>query len=152
MSTLLERTRTGKGNAAETWKPELPGDLIVGVVREVKRETTQYGENLVLRIVAEEVSSGGKELEPGLYLVWGRAILTREVDRLRVQEGDAIGIKFVGEAKKGAAANRAKDFAVEVEYHGIPFADRPHAVSRAEALAKEGTFSSDEELPSFLKG
>lgn len=100
----------------KTWRPEQPGDYVIGTVTEIdQRYETKFGEKLRIELRAKEGeyhTPEGKAVVLQLnefYTVWGRTHLTRSLASRDVRSGDELGITFLYTDDK-----RTKIFAVQV--------------------------------------
>jgi len=88
----------------ETWKPETPGDEIKGIVIGFRAFTGKYGKVKVLRL---DTPAGPFDV------ILSAAKLRRELAEDRKLElGDRVAIRYLGETTPAGSGNRFKDFKV----------------------------------------
>jgi hypothetical protein len=116
----LDATPEATGNSTR-WKAEQKGDMIAGIVREVKPVVTKFGTTIVITVAAAKVVMAGEKAPSDTYAVWaGQAYLERQIQWLHPVPGDEIAIRYDGEGQKKAGQNAPKLFtAVIVDAKGV---------------------------------
>ncbi len=98
-----------------SWSPKVSGDYIGGKCTFCDFSyPTKYGTKLLIKIDADEVTSDGKDLDSGCYLIWGRAHIVQSALQLKLTVGDNLGISFV-EEKPIKIGSPKKIFKLQVE-------------------------------------
>jgi len=84
----LERERREK-EWAETWKPEAPGEMLIGTLEGYDTATTSYGEYRVAHVRDEE------GVLRGLWLM--HSVLQDEWEEANPGVGERVGVQYLGQ-------------------------------------------------------
>jgi len=84
----LERERRSK-EWAETWKPDGPGDMLIGTLEGYDEATTDFGEYRVAHVRDEE------GVLRGLWLM--HSVLKDEWDEADPGRGERVGVQYLGQ-------------------------------------------------------
>ena len=102
---LRARAMSWNDEPEEAWRPE-PGDVVVGVIRDIDERMTQYGSCPVLVIEDED--------QHKVVSVWAfHTVLRNELARHRPQVGERIAIRRLEDAE--SEAGRYKRYRVLME-------------------------------------
>lgn len=104
MSDWNAQARALSENEAQVWKPEA-GDALAGRVRSWE---TGVGQNKDSQFVEITDQAGDR------HGVWLSTILAREFEKLNVQVGDVVAIKYLGLKKAQKSGREFKSFNLEV--------------------------------------
>lgn len=75
--------------AGERWTPEEEGDMVCGVINDIKTVASDYGDAQVLTITDEILGT--------VDVFCGRKSLAAQINKLAPQVGEEIGIRYDGE-------------------------------------------------------
>jgi hypothetical protein len=89
------------------WEPTEVGDQVIGYVREISYVETKNG-GRVGQVLIE--TKGGSRVS-----IWaGRTRLRKELARAKVQPGDALGVRYLGQVESKNGGNAYFDYKVQV--------------------------------------
>ncbi len=100
--SILEKIRNMEKSGGNFWHYEKPGDCIAGeAVSDLRTINTKFGDRLAIDILSEA--------DGLVYTVIATTVIANELTKQRVENGDQVGIKYLGVKKN------YKDFVVHVE-------------------------------------
>lgn len=108
-SSPFDKLRAALDQEERTWEPTEPGEQIMGRITGIEYTDTRNGPVPVVVMTAEDGSR--------VRAFCGRRVLRRQLVQSRVQPGDLVGIRFLGE-RESKAGNRFFDYTVVVERSG----------------------------------
>jgi hypothetical protein len=88
------------------WAPVETGDTLIGYCRAIEYVSTKHGSIPTLQV---ETRDGA------LFTVWcGRARLKNQLHRAKLQPGDALGLRYLGQVESTNGGNAYHDYKVDV--------------------------------------
>lgn len=135
MRTLEERLAAGK---PEAWKPEKPGDSIVGEIEDITTIVTDFGPSPVTTILREDGSA--------VNVAWFGGVLKGKFDSLAPAVGMKVALQYLG-TKPSKTKGHAdyKDWYVLLDETTRPAGSQPVRVATAGPAADGATPDDFEE-------